>query len=59
MEDECLYRLRAELASGTYDGATFECYQYKITKGGRIWYFVQHTPAARLSGRVLPERYSL
>jgi hypothetical protein len=56
VEDECLYRLRAELATGTYDGATFERYQYKITNGGRLWYFVQHTPAAKIQGRVLLER---
>jgi hypothetical protein len=56
VEDERLCRLRAELATGTYDGATFERYQYKITNGGRIWYFVHHTPAAKISGRVLLER---
>lgn len=56
VEDERLYRLRAELATGTYDGATFERYQYKITNGGRIWYFMQHTPAEKISGRVLLER---
>jgi hypothetical protein len=51
-----LYRLRAELATGTYGGVTFERYQYKITNGSRIWYFVDHTPAAKISGRVLLER---
>ncbi|MDT5047884.1 MAG: hypothetical protein QOG75_3758 [Mycobacterium sp.] len=56
VEDERLYRLRAELATGMYDGATFERYQYKITNGGRIWYFVQLTPSAKMEGRVLLER---
>jgi len=56
VEGERLYRLRAELATGTYHGTTFERYQYKITNGGRIWYFVQHTPTAKISGRVLLER---
>jgi hypothetical protein len=56
VEDERLYRLRAELATGTYGGVTFERYQYKITNGGRIWYFVDHTPAVKISGRVLLER---
>lgn len=56
LEDERLYRLRADLATGTYDGKTFERYQYKITNGGRIWYFVQPTPTAKVAGRVLLER---
>jgi hypothetical protein len=56
VEDERLYRLRAELATGTYDGTTFERYQYKITDGGRLWYFVQPTPSAKIEGRVLLER---
>lgn len=56
VEDERLYRLRAELATGTYDGTTFERYQHKITNGGRIWYFVQSTPSAKTEGRVLLER---
>ncbi len=56
VEDERLYRLRAELATGTYDGATFERYQYKITNSGRLWYFVQLAPAAKIEGRVLLER---
>jgi hypothetical protein len=44
------------LATGTYDGATFERYQYKITNSGRLWYFVQLAPAAKIEGRVLLER---
>ncbi len=56
VEDGRLYRLRADLATGTYDGRTFDRYQYKITNGGRIWYFVDLTPAAKVAGRVLLER---
>lgn len=56
VEDERLYRLRAELATGTYEGTTFDRYQYKITNGGRIWYFVQLTPSAKIEGRVMLER---
>lgn len=56
VEDDRLYRLRADLATGTYGGATFERYQYKITSGGRIWYFVQPVSGGRLAGRVLLER---
>jgi len=53
VEDERLYRLSAELASGTYDCKTFDRYQYKVTNGGRIWYFVELTPGTKLAGRVL------
>lgn len=56
VEDGRLYRLRADLATGTYDRRTFDRYQYKITNGGRIWYFVDLTPAAKVAGRVLLER---
>jgi hypothetical protein len=42
VEDERLYRLRADLATGTHDDATLERFQYKITNGGRIWCFVHH-----------------
>ncbi len=55
VEDGRLYRLRADLATGTYDRRTFDRYQYKITNGGRIWYFVDLT-AAKVAGRVLLER---
>jgi hypothetical protein len=55
-EDERLYRLRADYATTTYDGKTFERYQYKISNGGRLWYFVELTPGAKLAGRVLLER---
>lgn len=56
VEDDRLYRLRDRLATGTYNGTTFERYQYKITDGGRIWYFVHLTPSAKTTGRVLLER---
>lgn len=56
VEDERLYRLRADLATGSYAGTTYDRFQYKITNGGRIWYFVQPDPGTKLAGRVLLER---
>lgn len=55
-EDERLYRLKDDYATGTFKGRTFERYQYKITDGGRIWYFVEPTPGEKTAGRVLLER---
>ncbi|CAM06423.1 hypothetical protein SACE_7265 [Saccharopolyspora erythraea NRRL 2338] len=55
-EDERLYRLSADFAVGTYGRRTFERYQYKITNGGRLWYFVEPTPRSKVAGRVLLER---
>jgi len=37
IEDERLYRLRAELASGTYDCKTFDRYQYKVVLPASMW----------------------
>lgn len=34
LEDERLYRLKADFATGTHDGMTLERWQYKITKAG-------------------------
>ncbi|MDI2029101.1 hypothetical protein QFW96_10800 [Saccharopolyspora sp. TS4A08] len=55
-EDKRQYRLHADYATGTYQGETYERWQYKITNGGRIWYFVQPTPEGKVAGRVLLER---
>lgn len=55
-EDERLYRLKAEYATGTYKGTLYERYQYKINSGGRIWYFVHPSHGAKVAGRVLLER---
>ena len=56
LEDGRLYRLKADFSTGSYDGQTLERWQYKITDGGRIWYFVILTPSAKTAGRVLLER---
>ena len=56
IEDERLYRLRADYATGTYQGTTYDRYQYKITDGGRIWYFIDKTSGGKVAGRVLLER---
>lgn len=57
IESERLYRLKADYATGSYDGVTYDRYQYKITNGGRIWYFIERTPQdKRHAGRVLLER---
>lgn len=56
VEDERLYRLKADYATGMHDGRTFERYQYKITDAGRLWYFVEETKGAKTAGRVLLER---
>ncbi|MBI4729265.1 MAG: hypothetical protein HY775_07140 [Acidobacteria bacterium] len=33
-------RLKGSLATGTYEGRTYVRWQYEVTSGGRIWYFV-------------------
>jgi hypothetical protein len=48
--------LKADYATGTYNGRTYDRYQYKITSGGRLWYFVDATPTGKIAGRVLLER---
>lgn len=55
-ESDRLYRLKGDYATGTFQGGAFERYQYKITNGGRLWYFVQAAPDAEAAGRVLLER---
>ncbi|MFD3594014.1 hypothetical protein ACFWU5_14905 [Nocardia sp. NPDC058640] len=52
-----LYPLKGELRYGSYAGTTYERFQYKITDGGRLWYFVEPAPkGSRTAGRVLLER---
>ena len=59
LESQRLYRLKGDFATGTYQGVTYERFQYEITDGGRIWYFIDRTPSDRKSaGRVLIERCS-
>ncbi|WP_217697459.1 hypothetical protein [Nocardia donostiensis] len=56
-ESARLYALRGGLRYGTFQGRTYEWFQYKITDGARIWYFVE--PAGKdgkNAGRVLLER---
>ena len=55
-ESERQYRLREDFASGTYQGTVYERWQYKLSNGGRIWYFVDATAAGKSAGRVLLER---
>ncbi len=52
LEDERLYRLKADFATGSHDGETLERWQYKITNGGRIWYFVVLTGGGLVATRV-------
>lgn len=56
-DGERVYRLKGDLAMGSYQGRTFDRYQYKFPGGGRIWYFVEHATGrkARTAGRVLVE----
>lgn len=56
LEDERLYRLKADFATGSDEGKTLDRRQYKVTNGGRIWYFVVLTPGAKTAGRILLER---
>lgn len=52
-----VYQLRADLATGTFEGNTYARYQYKFPNGGRIWYFIDPTrdKKAKTAGRVLIE----
>lgn len=52
-----VYRLKADLARGTYQGQEFDRYQYKFPGGGRIWYFIDRGPdrLANVAGFVLIE----
>jgi hypothetical protein len=59
LESQRLYRLKGDFATGVYRGVTYDRYQYKITDGGRLWYFIERTPKNKKSaGRVLIERCS-
>jgi hypothetical protein len=53
-------RLAGNYASGTYDGRTYDRWQYEVTAGGRVWYFVDDTPSGtgkrRRPGRVIIEK---
>ncbi len=33
-------RMKGSLGTGTYEGQQYERWQYEVTSGGRIWYFV-------------------
>lgn len=52
-----VYRLKADLATGIYEGNFYDRFQYKFPGGGRIWYFVQVTSdkKSKIAGRVLIE----
>ncbi|BAH55525.1 MULTISPECIES: hypothetical protein [Rhodococcus] len=57
VETSRLYQLKGDYAYGTYQGRTYARYQYKVTDGGRIWFFVDPAPkGAKNAGRVLLER---
>lgn len=52
-----LYRLKGSLATGEYQGHSYDRYQYKITDGGRLWYLTRAVPrSAKVAGQVLLER---
>ena len=52
------YPLKGDLGTGVYRGTTYVRWQYKLTDGGRIWYFVDRTPAGKHAGRVLVHEVS-
>jgi len=56
-DGERVYRLQAGLGRGTFEGKTFDRYQYKLPGGARIWYFVEPSSdqKAKVAGRVLIE----
>ncbi len=47
------YPMKGDLATGTYQGRQLVRWQYKLTDGARIWYFVDHTSSGKTAGRVL------
>lgn len=54
-----LYQLKGEYAYLVRDGRTYARYQYKVTDGGRIWFYVEPTPKGsktKTAGRVFLER---
>jgi hypothetical protein len=50
------YKLREDYATGTYQGVTYDRWQYKLSNGGRIWYFVDTKTKTKFTGRVMLER---
>lgn len=52
-----VYRLKADLSVGTYQGQEYDRYQYKLPGGGRIWYFIDRSTDknAKVAGCVLLE----
>lgn len=52
--------LAGDYATGTYEGRRYDRWQYEVTSGGRVWYFVDQTPIGsgkrRRPGRVIVEK---
>lgn len=61
LESARAYILKADLATGTYGGVTYARYQYKLTDGARIWYFLDRAEKGdkKTAGRVLIERVTM
>lgn len=58
-DTERQYRLKGDFALVTWGGETYDRWQYKVTDGGRIWYFVvRPDPEGRCAGTVRLERCS-
>ncbi|MDF3306358.1 hypothetical protein P3H15_15115 [Rhodococcus sp. T2V] len=58
VETPRLYQLKGDYAYGTHNGRNYARYQYKVTNGGRIWFFLDPAPkGGKVDGRVLLERY--
>ncbi len=55
-------RLVGGYATGTYEARTYDRWQYEVTAGGRVWYFVDDTPSGagkrRRPGRMIVEKVS-
>lgn len=47
------YPLKGDLGTGSFQGQTYVRWQYKLTDGGRLWYFVDRAARGRNAGRVL------
>jgi hypothetical protein len=45
--------LEGKLAVGSYEGRSFRRWQYEVTSGGRVFYFIDDPT---LGGKVIPER---
>lgn len=50
------YPLKGDYAHVTWAAHTYERWQYKVTDGGRIWYFVVPDPEGKSAGIVRLER---